>query len=361
MGDYPASGYGAAGPQRTTTAWPTNMRAASVVGQAIEVVERSMARTVMATWPGCQALESPADGTALRLCLTIMAMALHEASFRAMDTDVDVLIAAEARPEAAFAAVAALFERQEALFSRFRKESALSALNRGRAVADRQFMEACRLALRCEAATGGLFNPMVLPSLESAGYDRTFAEVAGGEPAARTVPPFADSLEFTRETVRLRRGGLDLGGIVKGWTVDLAIGLIEGLGFRDALVNAGGDLRCAGCEPGVAGWQLEVDTHEGRRLWQGPMSGSLATSTSLKRRWTTDSGAAAHHLIDPRTGLPAISPFEQVSVWAPDCWEAEAWAKAILIGGEAGLTRATEAGQAVLAGGPGDEVRRHGR
>ena len=46
-------------------------------------------------------------------------------AFRAMDTDIDVEIAADERPHAAFVSVRLLFEQQEQRFSRFRESSLL--------------------------------------------------------------------------------------------------------------------------------------------------------------------------------------------------------------------------------------------
>jgi thiamine biosynthesis lipoprotein len=66
----------------------------------------------------------------------------------------------------------------------------------------------------------------------------------------------------------------------------------------------------------------------------------MATSSRLRRRWATTSGGEAHHLIDPRSGLPADTPYVQVTTWASETWRAEVWAKAVLIGGPATLDRA---------------------
>ena len=90
------------------------------------------------------------------------------------------------------------------------------------------------------------------------------------------------------------------------------------------------------------------------------MTGAIATSTTRKRRWTTASGGLAHHLIDPRTGMPAESPFDQVSCWAAETWRAEVWAKAVLIGGEAAAERAAGAGVPVLAIPPVGDPQRWG-
>ena len=265
-----------------------------------------------------------------------------------MDTDIDVSIYASSRPLAAFASVRVLFDQQEQRFSRFRTSSQLSSLNGGAIIEDGLFAAVCRLALEAFEFTGGIFNPMVLPALETAGYDRTFGDVRGGRPASVAVPSLPDCLCFEANSVRLRQGKLDLGGIVKGWTVDKAAELLSAE-YDTVLVNAGGDMRTTGREPGARGWRTGIAGSGGGLAWEGELNGALATSTVLRRRWTTDTGAVAHHLIDPRTGSPATSPFVQVSAWAGETWRAECWAKAVLIGGPVGIKLATANHVPVLA------------
>ena len=150
--------------------------------------------------------------------------------------------------------------------------------------------------------------------------------------------------------VTLTAGRLDLGGIIKGWTVDLAVEMLA-RSEPNVLVNAGGDLRCAGNEETHDGWLVTVARpgSASEDAWEGTIHGALATSTSLKRRWKTATGAEAHHLIDPRTGMSSTSPFVQVSAWGELTWQAECWAKAVLIGGETTGRLASEAGVRVLA------------
>lgn len=270
-------------------------------------------------------------------------------SSRAMNTDVDVFIESETRPLLAFVEARVLFGQQEERFSRFRADSLVGRLNAGEAVADAWLDRAVELALASFDETGGLFNPMVLPALARAGYDRTFEEVAGRGVLARgAIPSPHEALARDGERWRLQGGAIDLGGIVKGWTADLAA-LHLGETHADVFVNAGGDIRCMGAEAGVAGWLVEVDAPAGGPVWSGAISGAIATSTTSKRRWMTADGALAHHLIDPRSGLPAEGPFVQVTVRAAECWRAEVWAKAVLVGGMEGFERAKAAGMAVLA------------
>ncbi len=264
-----------------------------------------------------------------------------------MNTEIDVFVESVSKPLDLTISLRVLFEEQEAHFSRFRETSLLSALNRGETVADARLATVCRMAIEAHEFSGGLFNPMVLPALREAGYVDSFETVSGGAPRAQPVPPPAECLALRGDSVRLRAGQLDLGGIVKGWTVDLAFELF-GARYPDLLINAGGDLRCAGVEEGTAGWLLSIERPDGSTAWEGTMQGALATSTTRKRRWQSAGGGEAHHLIDPRTGLPAESPYAQVSAWGGLTWESEVWAKAVLIGGRAALERAEEAGFRVL-------------
>jgi thiamine biosynthesis lipoprotein len=274
----------------------------------------------------------------------------HSESFRAMNTAVDLLVVAPERPALPFLEARLLFEQQEARFSRFRPSSLVSRLNRGETIADPWLDAILPLALAAFEATGGLFNPLVLPALAAAGYDRSFEGVAGGEPRPLPPPDPRAALERTPAGWRLAEGQLDLGGIVKGWTADLAAEHLAAAAGAPAMVNAGGDIRCVGEEaPGLGGWQLAIDGPGGEPAWSGIVAGALATSTTLKRRWRTAAGGQAHHLIDPRTGLPADSPFVQVSVLAASCREAETWAKAILIAGGEGIDLAAARGIAALA------------
>lgn len=270
-------------------------------------------------------------------------------AFRAMDTDVDVIIEADGPAFDATLSVRLLFEQQEAKFSRFRASSLLSRLNGGEPVADAHFAAACRMAVEAFEMTGGIFNPMVLPALREAGYDRTFGDVVGGAPRRQVVPEPRECLAFEAEIVQLRAGQLDLGGIVKGWTVDLAVELLQDR-FAGVFVNAGGDLRCAGHEEGCErGWLVEVEAPDGTVAWDGEWPAAMATSTVAKRRWRTAGGGIAHHLIDPRTGEPANAPFVQVTARGPLTWRAEVWAKSVLIGGEGVAERAVADGYGVLA------------
>jgi thiamine biosynthesis lipoprotein len=62
------------------------------------------------------------------------------------------------------------------------------------------------------------------------------------------------------------------------------------------------------------------------------VTGALATSSTLCRQWRRG-GRTLHHIVDPRTGLPAAGPWRTVSVAAANCAEANAASTAAIIAG----------------------------
>jgi FAD:protein FMN transferase len=98
--------------------------------------------------------------------------------------------------------------------------------------------------------------------------------------------------------------------------VDDALDLIEGPGF----VSAGGDLAVRG--------ETAVALPNGETI--SLRNGGLATSGTTRRRWHRG-GELQHHLLDPRTGRPARSCWEEVTVAAPTCLRADVAAKAAFL------------------------------
>ena len=75
---------------------------------------------------------------------------------------------------------------------------------------------------------------------------------------------------------------------------------------------------------------------------------ALATSGDY-RNWIELDGERFSHTIDPRTGQPVSHTLASVSVVAPSCAEADAWATALtVLGPEEGMAIATQEGLAAL-------------
>lgn len=226
-------------------------------------------------------------------------------------------------------AVRSMVAEHEARFSRFLDTSELSHINRssGNATAISDDMRSVlESAQRVQALTGGLVDIGVGDAVRMWGYDTSMSDLV--EPKRAPVGSTASHWQLDDSGVRLAEATqLDLGGIVKGWTCDRAVE--SGLA---SMVSAGGDLRSKD-DSLVVG----IFDHEDQEVAEIEVGvGSLATSSRMKRRWALEHGEA-HHLIDPRTMRPSVTPITSASVVAATAVEAEAGAKAVLLLGDSGL------------------------
>jgi thiamine biosynthesis lipoprotein len=143
--------------------------------------------------------------------------------------------------------------------------------------------------------------------------------------------------------VRLPPGvELDLGGIGKGLAADLVVAELLHRGASGACVNLGGDLRVSGVPPTDDGWVLDVAYAPGVLI--ALADGAAATSSRLERRWRR-AGRDLHHLIDPRSGMPANTGIAAITVLAGRAADAELLTKAAFLAG------ADEAPQLVASAG----------
>lgn len=285
----------------------------------------------------------------------VLPAGMRRVRFPAMGTTISVLLPLD-KAHRASAAVRSLFATWEQTFSRFQSRSELSRLNwsAGTAVAVTPlFWDVLTTALEAARTTQGLYDPTLLHHMVALGYDRTFDRL----PAQSALPDGTPCRgggwrgirldEHTRRVVLPLGVGLDLGGLAKGMAVDAALARLRGLGLTAALVNAGGDLAVHGLPVAADAWPIAVEGLD--ESWTVPLQrGAMATSGVARRRWR-QGAQRRHHLLDPRTGLPAQSGLWAVSVVAARCVQAEVAAKAaFVLGPERGGAFLRERGLAGL-------------
>jgi len=261
-------------------------------------------------------------------------------TFHAMTTEVAVAAPTldDAGEQQLAEQVAALFEDTERRFSRFRHDSELGRLNRatGPVAVSRELLALLAAAGRHVVNTDGVFDPAIGAALRAAGYDRSFSSGALDRDAPVPAMPrarWSDVVidETSRVVRRPPHVQLDLGGFLKGRTLDRAAALAPG----NAMIDAGGDAVLRGAGPAGEGWRVDVeDPADARRVLVTfrVRDGAVATSAPNRRRWRAGR-AVAHHLIDPRTGLPSRSDLAQVTVTAPTAERADVLAKVAFLRG----------------------------
>ena len=260
---------------------------------------------------------------------------IASASFRALGTTATIVVAAAEVLEDARALLESELVRLDEACSRFRADSELVRANAraGHTVEIGPVLgQAVKVAIDAAASTGGLVSHTMGTALARAGYDRTFelVKLRSGwtirDGAIATVDSWRDiQLDLAAGTLCVPRGvELDLGATAKPLAADRAAALVaESLGCG-VVVSLGGDIAVAG-KPPTSGWVVQVaDDHEAPRAGDPAIAilgGGIATSSTTVRRWPTDRGPA-HHVIDPRTALPAATLWRTVSVYATSCVQA---------------------------------------
>jgi thiamine biosynthesis lipoprotein len=184
------------------------------------------------------------------------------------------------------------FETVDARFSPYKRESEVSAMNRGelspQTISD-DLQEVLALAELTRHETLGYFD------------------------------------------IRRPDGRIDPSGLVKGWAIRNAARRIEALGCRNYCLEAGGDIQCRG------------HNEQGRRCHVGSRS-PFAAGDIVKVQMPGDAGVATsgsyvrgRHIYDPHSGGSAVDDIASITVIGPDIYEADRFATAAFAMGRGGI------------------------
>ena len=256
-----------------------------------------------------------------------------------MGADVEILLLGDRATEAHCASSLAelLADRWMRTFNRFQQGSEISRLNAaGRGQVSRLLFTAIDRTVEATRMSRGAFNPLILPALIAAGYDRSI-EFLSDSPTTEEAPEAIPGIEQIqlcpeRRYVELpEQAQLDLNGIAKGLYADeLAHRLPD---WPGGIVSAGGDMRVWGEGPEEGRWAIGVeppDQGENDLAVLVLSAGGIATSGVNRRSWRRGT-EVIHHLIDPGTGAPTAVESETVTVLAATASLAETAATALFI------------------------------
>lgn len=249
-------------------------------------------------------------------------------------------------------------ERVDRQMSTWRADSDLMRINRA-AVGEllevpEELASVLAVGLEVGRASGGAFDIGMGDAVQAWG----FGPGAANEADIRRA--LATRRRPAHEVVELTAGGLvkrealmlDLNGIAKGYAVDRLTQVLREFGIDAALVGIDGEMRAFGLRPDGEAWAIAVEAPEaGVRAPHSILSlhdGAVATSGDY-RHTVTVQGHRLSHTMDPRRGAPLASSPASVTVVAPTCAQADAWATALMVlGPEAGMRLAARQGLSVL-------------
>ncbi|MFH0962605.1 MAG: FAD:protein FMN transferase [Planctomycetota bacterium] len=234
-------------------------------------------------------------------------------------------------------------EQVNAVMSTHIEESELSRLNREadgtlRKVSPELF-HVIERAFAMSELTEGAFDVTVRPSLE------LWREAAkrGAPPSAEEI---AEALTFVgygkvklaseEHAVALPTGmSIDLGGIAKGYAVDLASEALRKAGITSFLINAGGDLFAEGLRADGRPWRIYIQDpwseKEVKTLRRIVLVGRSAATSGHYYRFTEIAGHRYSHIVDPRTGMPVEGVAASATAIGLNALETDALATALCV------------------------------
>ncbi len=186
----------------------------------------------------------------------------------------------------------------------------------------------------------GLFNPAIGKLVELWGFHGD-TPPSGPPPSPEAIrkllrnPPGMDAIGIRGEQIRSDNPALqlDFGAFAKGYAVDRIIERLRAIGIRNAIINAGGDLRAIGGH-GERPWRIGIrDPRQPGVLASVELreDESVFTSGDYERFYIYQ-GERYHHILDPRSGAPARG-VRSVTVIHHDAASADAAATALFVAG----------------------------
>ncbi|RYE41062.1 MAG: FAD:protein FMN transferase [Hyphomicrobiales bacterium] len=251
----------------------------------------------------------------------------------------------EAHVQTIVAGLQAAVTAVDAQMSNWKADSDLSRLNR--AAPDEWVPVPANLAtvllrsIEIGRETGNAFNIGVGGLVEAWGFGpATGKSPQRTLPSSRACQPLDQVLEIDLPGRRVRKHAcvaLDLCGIAKGFGVDELARVLARHGIGAWLVGIDGEMRMRGGKPDGSPWAIALEAPgDERRAAMGVLElddAAIATSGDY-RHWREVDGARISHTMDPRTGAPLRGAVASVTVIAPTCADADAYATALMVLGE---------------------------
>jgi len=240
-----------------------------------------------------------------------------------------------------------IFSNLDMSVSPYNKASLISALNANttRRV-DAYVSRLINASRSVNQASDGAFDPTVMPLVNAWG----FGYKSGALPTRHQLDSILqfvgmDKLALHGDTLVKAdpRVMLDFSSIAKGMACDEIGRMLQRNGAVNWLVEIGGEVMASGVNKRGTAWQVSVDmptdepqdeaaSHESA-ITISLDSAAVATSGNY-RKWRLEGGNKLSHIIDPHTGDSQAGTLLSVTIIAPDCMTADAWATACMVMGE---------------------------
>ncbi|MFK8019414.1 MAG: FAD:protein FMN transferase [Pseudomonadales bacterium] len=248
--------------------------------------------------------------------------------------------------------ISALLKKVDQQMSTYKQDSSLSLLNRslpGSLVqVPAELFEVLLLAKTIHEQSEGAFDASIGPLVDLWGFGSALkpkdSVPSPSDVAAALSKLGQDAIEFDPAALTVRRNRdveLDLSAIAKGYAVDRVVRHLYKIGYRNFLVEVGGELRASGTNKRDEMWTIGIETpvvQRGVPFHAAQLHNkSIATSGDYRNFYELE-GVRYSHTLDPRTGRPVTHRLASVTVVHDSAAAADAWATALnVLGHEEGL------------------------
>lgn len=268
---------------------------------------------------------------------------------RTMGTTYHVTVVSAGEPRGLQGSIEERLDAINRVFSTYVEDSELNRFSRF----DREgepfpvcadFLAVMRASAKVHDLSGGAWDGTVRPLVDLWGFGP--ARPRREPPPSEAIDALLEQVDFGAIEVRpgalvKRRAGvtLDLSSIAKGFGVDAVAALLRAEGFRDVLVEIGGEVVGAGRKPDGRPWRVGISRPRSEaapdEIDRVAELRDAALATSGDYRVFFESGGRRYsHVLDPRTGRPVSNGVVSVSVLAPDCTLADGLATAVMVMGK---------------------------
>ncbi len=184
--------------------------------------------------------------------------------------------------------------------------------------------------------TDGALDITVCPLMRAWGFTTETYRVPSAEELAELLEKVdyrhikADGTTFCKSAGT----EIDLGAVAKGELGNRLIRMLRESGVKSALLNLGGNVVALGNRPDGAAWRIAIED-PGKEGYAGVLQvtdSAVVTSGGYERNFTQN-GVVYHHLLDPKTGLPASSGLLSVTVVGADGMLCDAMSTACFVMG----------------------------
>lgn len=269
--------------------------------------------------------------------------------FRALGTDINIQLVVggkdeKQKAESAIPEIRKLYKKKQKIFDRFDPKSEITRLNKNLGIfqaVSKDMLCLAERALYYNKISGGFYDPRILEILEKIGYDSDFRKKDFSK--NKIYDKFEAMGDDLDKDLKIENGKIyfakrmDFSGIAKGYITDLAAKFLKINGWKNFLVDSGGDIYAAGKNNEGGKWRIEIEGIPKEKLLLKISEQGIATSGISRKKWESG-GKKFHHLVNPKNPNEFSYELRTVSVIERNTENADGRAKVlVLMGKEKGL------------------------